>query len=93
MLKYCLAPIFLFALLISSYLLYNLTRHSAHHEKSSVPFWKLNPYKDAPILPYGYLTMVYFILLLPWQYRKIMKEKLSHWDAHYASPEELKLVG
>ena len=49
--------------MISSTLLFNLTRHSAHHEKSNLPFWKLEPYKDAPMLPNGYLSMLYFILL------------------------------
>ena len=78
---------------VSSYLLFNLPRHSAHHEKGTLPFWELNPNVNAPMLPYGYLSMVYFILLLPWQYRKIMENKLAHWDANYASPEELNLIG
>ena len=77
---------------ISSYLLFNLTRHSAHHEKSNLPFWKMNPYSDAPMLPYGYLTMVYFILLIPWVYRRIMIRELKDWDNRFASREELELL-
>jgi len=78
---------------ISSYILYNLTRHSAHHEKGTLPFWKLDANKNAPMLPYGYLTMVYFILILPWKYRTIMAKKLQDWDTRYASEDELKLIG
>jgi alkane 1-monooxygenase len=77
---------------ISSYLLFNLTRHSAHHEKSNLPFWKMNPYSEAPMLPYGYLTMVYFILLIPWVYRRIMIRELKDWDDRFASREELELL-
>jgi len=77
---------------VSSYMLYNLTRHSAHHEKGTLPFWELDPYEKAPMLPYGYLTMVYYILIFPKQYRKLMVRHLAHWDSHYASPDELKLI-
>ena len=77
---------------ISSYLLFNLTRHSAHHEKGTFPFWKLKPYENAPMLPYGYLTMVYFILLIPWVYRRIMIRELKDWDERFASREELELL-
>ena len=77
---------------ISSYLLFNLTRHSAHHEKGTLPFWELKSYEDAPMLPFGYLTMAYFILLFPWKYKKIMKRKLQAWDKQYASAEELNLI-
>ncbi|MBC8467116.1 MAG: fatty acid desaturase [Candidatus Marinimicrobia bacterium] len=77
---------------ISSYVLFNLTRHSAHHEKGTLPFWTLNPNEKAPMLPFGYLTMVYFSLLFPWKYRNIMNEKLKDWDSNYASTEELNLL-
>ena len=78
--------------MVSSTLLFNLTRHSAHHEKSNLPFWILEPYIDAPMLPNGYLSMLYFILLLPWKYREIMEHKLADWDANYASEQELELI-
>jgi hypothetical protein len=53
----------------------------------------LDAYKNAPMLPYGYLTMISLILLLPWKYRSIMEEKLQDWDTRYASQDELKLIG
>ena len=40
---------------MSSVLLYNVTRHSAHHEKSHLKFWELDTYEDAPMMPHGYL--------------------------------------
>ena len=49
--------------LISSAFTFNLTRHSAHHEKAHLPYWKLDPYSDAPKMPFGYLT-TFFIALL-----------------------------
>lgn len=77
---------------ISSLMLFNLTRHSAHHEKGTLPFWELNPYETSPMLPYGYLSLVYFILLFPRWYLKMMEKSLKHWDKNFASGEELNLL-
>ena len=58
----------------SSLYLYNVTRHSNHHSNSNLKFWELKPVdKDAPLLPYGYLTMLYLVLIFPFLYKKIMK--------------------
>ena len=65
---------------VSSNVLYNLSRHSAHHEKSNVPYWKLNPYKDAPEMPLGYLSMVYVALLLPSVFKRIMEPRVIKWN-------------
>ena len=78
--------------LISSAFTFNLTRHSAHHEKAHLPYWKLSPYLDAPKMPYGYLSTFFFALLLPWLYRKMMAKKLSDWDQNYASKPEKELI-
>ena len=56
---------------MSSMVLFSLTRHSAHHEKPMVKFWKLNPYADAPQMPYGYLTTLVICLIPPLWYRTI----------------------
>ena len=77
---------------ISSAFTFNLTRHSAHHEKAHLPYWKLLPYSDAPKMPYGYMTTFFFALLLPWLYRKIMAKKLLEWDQNYASEAEIELI-
>lgn len=76
---------------MSSLLLYNLTRHSHHHEKGSLEFWKLRPFRDAPKMPFGYLTTLYLIIFFPWKYRLIMADKLDHWFLQFATDEEKTL--
>ena len=78
--------------IMSSLLLYNVSRHSAHHEKSNLKFWELNPYPDAPMMPQGYLSMLYLALFLPFLYHKIMAKQLIDWDENYATPMERKII-
>tara|TARA_B100000945_G_C20296634_1_gene555975 strand:- start:199 stop:1005 length:807 start_codon:yes stop_codon:yes gene_type:complete len=77
---------------ISSLLLYNVTRHSAHHEKSNLKFWELDSYPDSPTLPFGYLTMLYIAIFLPFYFHYLMRKKLSDWDIFFASDGEKKIV-
>ncbi len=74
---------------MSSFLLFNLNRHSAHHEKGTLPYWRLNTYENYPMLPMGYLSMVYFALLIPPLYHYIMKKKLRKWDDLYLEDTQL----
>ena len=77
----------------SSIYLYNVTRHSDHHRNTNLKFWELKPIdKDAPMLPYGYLTMLYFVMLAPFLYKIIMKKELGNWDQNFANDFERKLV-
>jgi alkane 1-monooxygenase len=79
--------------LLSSLYLCNVTRHSDHHRASNLKFWELNPCDDsAPTLPYGYLGMLYLVLIAPFFYQKIMAKKLIDWDLNYANAEERKLA-
>ena len=78
--------------LVSSLLLYNLTRHSHHHEQGNLEFWKLRPKANAPEMPYGYLTTLYLAVFFPWLYRRMMEPKLEHWLNHYATEDERKLA-
>jgi alkane 1-monooxygenase len=68
---------------MSSMVLFSLTRHSAHHEKPMVKFWKLDPYKNAPQMPYGYLTTLVICLIPPLWYR-IITPGLNGWEHKYA---------
>jgi hypothetical protein len=77
---------------MSSIYLYNVTRHSAHHEKAYLKFWELNPYHNAPMMPYGYLAMLYMTIFTPFYFQKIMSKKLIEWDELFASVEEKKIV-
>ena len=79
--------------LLSSLYLYTVTRHSDHHRSSSLKFWELNPCDDsAPTLPYGYLGMLYLLLIAPFLYHRIMAKKIIDWDLNYANAEERSLV-
>ena len=77
---------------ISSFFLYNLTRHSSHHENASLEYWELKAYPEAPEMPGGYLSSVYLVLFAPWIYHKIMVPKLKDWDDNYASNDERELA-
>lgn len=76
---------------ISSMYLYNVTRHSSHHEKSYLQYWKLKSYPDAPTMPQGYLSMLYLAIFLPWLYHRVMAPRLIHWDNNYANDDEKKI--
>ena len=77
---------------ISSSLLYNLNRHSSHHEKTSLRYWELKSYPDAPTLPYGYLHCLYIAFFVPFLFKKMMKPKLEEWDQSYASEKEKEIL-
>ena len=72
---------------ISSWALFNLTRHSHHHANANVPFQYLKPVPDAPMMPSGYLGTLGLTLIPPLWY-KIMQPRLAHWDDKFASDEE-----
>ena len=42
--------------------------------------------------PYGYLSMLYLVLLTPFLYKKIMDKKLTDWEVNYANSEERKII-
>jgi len=67
---------------ISEMVLFSLTRHSAHHEKPAVPFWRLDACPDAPEMPHGYLTTIVFTLIPP-LWNRIMSPRLKQWDEKY----------
>ena len=77
---------------MSSIYLYNVTRHSAHHERTNLKYWELGAYPDAPMMPQGYLSMLFLAILLPFVYHKIMAKKLIEWDEIHATPAEVKIA-
>jgi len=79
--------------LLSSIYLCNVTRHSDHHRSTNLKFWELEPcHKDAPLLPYGYLSMLYLVLITPFLYKKIMAKELIHWDQNRANEYERNYI-
>ena len=77
---------------VSSFFLFNLTRHSSHHENTQLEYWELKAYPDAPEMPLGYLSCVYLVLFMPWLYHRIMAPKLKDWDLNFASEGERRLA-
>jgi len=78
--------------IMSSIYLYNVTRHSSHHEKAYLKFWELRPYKDSPMMPYGYLTMLYMAIFTPHLFHRVMSKKLIDWDNNFASKKEKEIA-
>lgn len=76
---------------VSSWTMFNLTRHSHHHAQGEVPYHELKPYTDAPMMVGGYLTTM-AIALIPPLWNKLMVPKVLEWDAKYATKEELVLA-
>ncbi|WP_428311840.1 alkane 1-monooxygenase [Hydrocarboniphaga sp.] len=76
---------------MSTWILYNLPRHSHHHAKGEDPFWELRAYPQAPMLPFGYMTMI-LVALVPPLYRKVMTPKVLDWDRRFSVPAEWPLI-
>jgi alkane 1-monooxygenase len=77
---------------LSNAVLFNLARHSHHHAEGDAQFWQLRSYRDAPTLPYGYLTCMLLVFLLPGWYRNRMTPLLLEWDRRHATPTERRLA-
>ena len=75
----------------STNVLFSLARHSHHHAHGEAPYWTLNAYPDAPMLPNGYLSML-LIALVPPVFKKIMTPALNEWDVKHATAAERKLA-
>lgn len=76
---------------ISSWSMFNLTRHSHHHAQGEAPFHALQPFADAPQMPTGYLGTI-ILALVPPLWRRVMAPRLADWDARFATPAERVLV-
>jgi alkane 1-monooxygenase len=76
---------------ISSWTMFNLTRHSHHHANGAAPFHKLKPYEDAPMMISGYLTTI-IIAMIPPLWHKLMTPKVLEWDRKFATEEEREMA-
>jgi alkane 1-monooxygenase len=50
---------------ISRFFLIDLSRHSDHHYYASKPYHRLISYAGSPVLPGGYVSMIYYALIPP----------------------------
>ena len=76
---------------ISSWTMFNLTRHSHHHAQGEVPYQDLRPFPDAPMMVGGYLTTI-VVALVPPLWHRLMTPKVLAWDRDYATESERRLV-
>lgn len=76
---------------VSSWTMFNLTRHSHHHAQGEVPYQDLRPYPDAPMMVSGYLTTI-LIALVPPLWHHLMTPKVLAWDRDFATDEERALA-
>ncbi|MNT36922.1 Alkane 1-monooxygenase 1 [compost metagenome] len=76
---------------ISSWTMFNLTRHSHHHAQGEVPYQDLKPFPDAPMMIGGYLTTI-VVALIPPLWHKLMTPRVLAWDRDYATAEERRLA-
>jgi alkane 1-monooxygenase len=76
---------------VSSWTMFNLTRHSHHHSQGEVPYQDLRPYPDAPMMINGYLTTI-IVTLVPPVWHRLMTPKVLAWDRDYATADERKLA-
>ena len=76
---------------VSSWTMFNLTRHSHHHAQGEVPYHELQPYPNAPMMINGYLTTI-LITLVPPLWHALMTPKVLAWDRDFASKDELELA-
>jgi hypothetical protein len=76
---------------ISSWAMFNLTRHSHHHAQGQVPYQDLRPYPDASMMINGYLTTI-LVARIPPLWHKLMTPKVLAWDRDYATDGERRLA-
>lgn len=75
---------------ISSWTMFNLTRHSHHHAEGEVPYQDLRPYPDAPMMINGYLTTI-LVAMVPPLWHRLMTPKVLAWDRDFANEDERRL--
>lgn len=76
---------------LSSWTLFNLTRHSHHHAQGEVPFQDLRPLPGAPNMVAGYLTTI-VLALVPPLWHRLLAPRLLAWDREQASEPERRLA-
>jgi NAD(P)H-flavin reductase/ferredoxin len=76
---------------VSSWTMFNLTRHSHHHAQGEVPYHELRPYPDAPMMINGYLTTI-VVALIPPLWHRLMTPRVLAWDRDFATPGEQLLA-
>jgi len=75
----------------SSSALFNLTRHSAHHESPYKKYWDLKSSSDELVIDNGYIVQI-IRALIPFYWFKYMEKKLVIWEKTQATQSELQII-
>jgi hypothetical protein len=76
---------------MSSWSMFNLTRHSHHHAEGEIPYQDLRPHPDAPMMISGYLTTI-IIAMVPPLWHALMTPRVLAWDRDHATREERRMA-
>lgn len=77
---------------ISSWVLFYISRHAAHHVDANIPFYELRP-SDPDEVPVSYSYFLGALMAyIPPLFNKLMLPDLLMWDEKFASPEEKALA-
>lgn len=76
---------------ISSWSMFNLTRHSHHHAQGEVAYQNLKPFPESPMMIGGYLSTI-LVALIPPLWHHLMTPKVLHWDKYFACDDEQELI-
>lgn len=76
---------------MTSWGMFNLSRHSHHHAQGEVPYQNLLPFPDAPMMVSGYLATI-ILTLIPPLWHRLMTPRLIDWDRRFASKDERVLA-
>ncbi len=63
----------------------NITRHVHHHENADVPYYDLEDIEGMPLLPAGYLTL-FFPVMIPPLWRRLMDERALRFAPRETAP-------
>lgn len=77
--------------LVSNMMLFNLPRHSHHHQFANRPFWQLENLDGTPTMPHGYLIMLVISFIPPIWHAKV-EPMLEYWEKELASDEEREIM-
>jgi fatty acid desaturase len=75
---------------ISRMLTFEIVTHSGHHTDPATPYWKLQAYRDVPLV--GSAIGCFFMCLVPPLWHRAMRPHLQRWDEQFASPAERELA-
>lgn len=75
----------------STFVFYNLSRHSCHHANANIPYWNLVSYEGVPKLKLGYFTSM-LIAMVPFLWHRFMAGPLENWDNNIANEKERALA-